>query len=86
MKLKNGFITHEVGEQQVMVAAGDVDFNGLVRSNQTAAFIVDSLKKETTKQAIVDAMTEQYDAPRDIIERDVEAILEKLRSIEALDE
>ena len=86
MKLKTGFITHEVGEQQVMVAAGDVDFNGLVRSNETAAFIVDRLKKETTKGASVDAMTEKYDAPKEVIERDVEAILEKLRSIEALDE
>ena len=86
MKLKNGFITHEVGEQQVMVAAGDINFNGLVRSNETAAFIVDSLKKETTKGAIVDAMTEKYDAPREVVERDVEAILDKLRSIEALDE
>lgn len=86
MKLKNGFITHEVGEQQVMVAAGDVEFNGIVRSNQTAAFIVDSLKKDTTAEAIVDAMAEKYDAPREVIERDVEAILDKLRSIEALDE
>ncbi|MCH5300391.1 MAG: PqqD family protein [Ruminococcus sp.] len=86
MKLKNGFITHEMGDQQVMVAAGDTDFGGLVRSNKTAAFIVDCLKGETTKEKIVDAMVEKYDAPKDVIERNVEAILDKLRSIGALDE
>ena len=86
MKLKNGFITHEMGEQQVMVAAGDAQFSGLVRSNKTAAFIVDCLQEETTKETIVNAMIEKYDAPKDVIERDVEEILDKLRSIGALDE
>lgn len=63
MKLKNGFITHEIDGEQIMVATGKISFAGLVRSNKTAAFIVDSLKTETTKEAIVDAMTAKYDAP-----------------------
>ena len=86
MKLKDKFVAHEMGEQQVLVAAGDANFSGLVRSNKTAAFIVDCLKEETTKEKIVDAMVEKYDAPRDVIERDGEMILDKLRSIGALDE
>lgn len=86
MKLKEGFITHETEGEQIMAATGNVNFAGLVRSNRTAAFIVDSLKKDTTKAAIVEKMTERYDASRKVIERDVETILEKLRSIGALDE
>lgn len=86
MKLKNEFITHEMGDQQVMVPVGDAAFNGLVRMSKTAAFIVDCLKEETTKEKIVDAMEAKYDAPRDVLERDVETVLDKLRSIEALDE
>ena len=46
MKLKEGLITHETGEEQIMVSAGAVSFNGLVRSNQTAVFIVDCLKMD----------------------------------------
>lgn len=86
MKLKQGFITHNMGGEQVMVGTGAVSFSGLVRSNETAAFIVDRLKKETTKEEIVDAMLREYDAPREVIERDVEKILQTLRSIGALDE
>lgn len=86
MKLKEGFITHETDGEQIMVAAGDVGFTGLVRSNKTAAFIVDCLKTETTKDAIVEAMAAKYDAPKTVIEKDVERILEKLRSIGAFDE
>ena len=47
MKLKKSFITHTTGNEQILVAA-DNSFSGLVRSNQTAAFIVDCLKKETS--------------------------------------
>lgn len=86
MKLKDGFITHETDGEQIMVAAGNVKFAGLVRSNKTAAFIVDSLKTDTTKAAIVEAMAKKYDAPKEVIERDVEGILQKLRGIGALDE
>ena len=86
MKLKDEFVTHEMGDQQVMVAVGDAGFNGLVRSNKTAAFIVDCLKEETTKEKLADALSAKYDAPRDVIERDVDIVLDKLRSIGALDE
>jgi len=86
MRLKEGFITHETGGEQIMVGTGSVSFAGLVRSNHTAAFIVDMLKSDTTKTAIVDAMEAAYDAPREVLERDVEKILEKLRGIGALDE
>jgi hypothetical protein len=86
MRLTDGFITHETDGEQIMVSAGDVSFAGLVRSNKTAAFIVDCLKTETTKEQIVDAMAEKYDASKDVMARDVEIILGKLRSIGALDE
>ncbi len=72
--------------EQIMVSVGDTKFAGLVRSNKTAAFIVDCLKSETTKDEIVEAMAEKYDAPKDILTKDVEGILAKLRSIGALDE
>lgn len=86
MKLKNGFVTHEMGTEQIMVATGDASFPGLVRSNATAAFIVDCLKEETTKEAIVEAMLNKYDVSEQVAAADVDKILEKLRSVGALDE
>lgn len=86
MKLKEGFITHNSDDEQIMVAAGNVKFSGLVRSNMTAAFIVDMLKEETTKEQIVQAMIAKYDAPEELISKDVEGILNSLRSIGAINE
>ena len=86
MKLKPGFVTHNVGKEQMMVAAGPAarSFHGLVRSNETAAFIINCLKKETSEEAIVEAMLAEYEAPRETVEQDVHRIVEKLWEIGAL--
>lgn len=86
MKLKVDFITQDIDDVQFLVPLGDVAFKGTVRSNKTAAFIVNCLKEDTTEEAIVDAMFDKYEAPREMIAADVKMVLDTLRSIEALEE
>lgn len=86
MKLKSDFITQVIDDTQFLVPLGRESFHGIVRSNKTAAFIVDCLKEETTAEAIVDAMCEKYDAPRETIAADVAKVLDTLRGIRALEE
>ena len=86
MKLKADFITQTIDNTQFLVPLGGESFQGIVRSNKTAAFIVDCLKEETTEEAIIDAMCRKYDAPREVITSDVSEILRTLRKIKALDE
>lgn len=86
MKLKNGFVTREMGGEQIMVATGDAKFSGFTRANESAAFIINCLKEETTPEKIVDAMAAIYDAPRSVLEADVAKIVGQLRSIGAIDE
>lgn len=86
MRLNKSFITQESDGEQIMVSTGESGFVGLVRSNATAAFIINSLKKETTREEIVKAMCEKYDATQDVIERSIDEVLNKLRKIGALDE
>ena len=85
MRLKNTFIAHDSEGEQVLIDVTS-SFAGLVRSNKTAAFIVDCLKTDTTKEQIVDAMYEKYDAPKEVLQKDVESIIDKLRGIGALEE
>ena len=83
MKLKDTFVTQEMDGEQVRVEPGG--FAGMVRSNQTAAFIIDQLKTETTKEAILDAMEKKYDASRAVMAEDVDMVLANLKKIGALD-
>lgn len=85
MKLRKEFITQNMGGEQIMVATGG-KFSGMVRSNATAAYIVDLLKEETSKEEILEKMLAQYDAPRSVIEPDVDKVIGTLRSIGALEE
>jgi hypothetical protein len=86
MKLNEEFVTHVMGDEQILVAVGSAKFSGLVRSNPTAAFIVDCLQEETTREAVIAKMQEKYDAPVNVLAADVDMVLGKLRSINALDE
>lgn len=88
MKLHSGFITYNSGNEQIMVAAGNTSeaFRGMVRSNATAAYIIDCLKEEISREELGEKMAARYDAPKEIILRDLDKVLDALRKIGALDE
>lgn len=85
MRLKDTFITHDSDGEQILIDVTS-SFAGVVRSNKTAAFIVECLKTDTTREQIIDAMYEKYDAPKEVMQKDVDKIIEKLRGIGALEE
>ena len=85
MKLKSDFLTYESEGEQIIVSVSGA-FAGLARGNKTTAFIVDSLKEETDVESIISKMLEKYNAPRELIEKDVNMVIEKLRSIGAIEE
>lgn len=86
MKLKSDFITQMIEDVQFLLSVAGRHFNGIIRSNETAAFIVDQLKEETTEAAIVDALLREYDAERETVEKDVARIVELLRKNNVLEE
>ncbi|MBR5258108.1 MAG: PqqD family protein [Clostridia bacterium] len=86
MKLNPDFITQDVEDTQFLVPMGAEMFQGIVRSNETAAFIVNCLKADTTEEKIVDALCAEYNVPRETAAADVREILGTLRRINALEE
>lgn len=84
MRLKSTYITHESGREQLLVDSVGA-FSGLIRSNKTAAFIVDCLKEDTTEEKIIEAILEKYDVQREVVQEDVAMIIEKLESIGAIE-
>lgn len=85
MKLKDTYITHDSDGEQILLDTSS-SFAGLIRNNKTAAFIVECLKDDTTQEKIVEAMFEKYDAPKDVLAKDVSDVIEKLRKVGALEE
>lgn len=75
-----------VDDENIMVAVDSKIFSGLIRSNKTAATIIEQLREDVTRDDVVEKMLSQYDAPRSIIESDVDMVIDNLRKIGALDE
>lgn len=73
MRLKPGFVLSKAGEEYVAVATGEAGktFNGLVRNNATAAFLMEQLKTEHTEEELVDVLLENYEVERERAEQDV---------------
>lgn len=88
MRLKKGFILHNIEDEYMAVATGEAarGFNGLIRNNGSADFIYRMLQSDTTEEAIVHAMCEHYDAPEEVIASDVRELLEKIKEAGFLDE
>ncbi len=87
MKLKKEFITYQSGDEQVMVSVDSAVFSGLVRSNRTAAFLIEQLKSDTTTEKMVQSLLERYDGvTKEMAKKDVEKIVDTLRKVGAIDE
>ena len=85
MKLNPKFLTHTTKGEHYIISTGDTRFKGIVKNNETAAFIVECLKTDTTESGIVDRVLAEYTgADRETVARDVAEIIGKLRSIGAI--
>ena len=89
MKIKDEFIIYESEENERLLVSTNTakdSFRGLARSNETAAFIIDCLKEDISKDDLVKKIAAEYNAPEEQIASDLDELLEKFRQIGALDE
>lgn len=87
MKLDPRFLTHETKGEHYMISTSNTSFKGIVKNNETAAFIIECLKSDITESAVVDKLLAEYkDADRKTVERDVTNTISILRSIGAINE
>ncbi len=88
MKLADGYITQPYKDELLLVASGSAAerFHGLARANETAAFLIERLGSETDEAGLVAALRAEYDVDEETARADVRDVLDKMRSIGALEE
>ncbi len=82
MKIKAGFVLEKVGSSYLAVATGEAakSFQGLVRMNETGAFMWNIVKdSDKTCDELVEALEKEYDAPREVLLRDAQSFEKQLR-------
>ena len=85
MKLKKEYITYDTADESMLVPTADAKFAGLIRGNKTLGAILELLK-ETTEDEVVEKMMARFDAPREVIAKDVHTAVLKLREVDALED
>lgn len=82
MKLKDGLLRHEIMGEAMLVPTGKISetFNGIVKGNETAGFILKLLQDEHTQEELVQAVLEEYDAQEEIVKEDVARVLSELEN------
>ncbi|MBR1455886.1 MAG: PqqD family protein [Oscillospiraceae bacterium] len=85
MKLNERFIVHTAGGESILVPVGGAGFSGVVKGNETFGAVLEALREDCTEADIVRALCARFDAPEDVIARDVRRALDGLRGIGAID-
>lgn len=88
MKIKEGFLLRQVGDNHIVVPVGTqmVDFRCIITLNETGAFIWKQLQNPCTKEDIVSALLAEYDVSAELAAADVDVYLTALREKDLLDE
>ncbi len=86
MKLNRRFIYHYIAGEHVVVSSDTNLFSGMVRCNNAAAFVVECLKTENSIEEIAQKVCERFDVDYETAAQDTSSVVEKLRSIGAIDD
>lgn len=88
MKIKEGFILRTVAKEHVVVAIGEASsiLNGIIKLNDTGAFLWGFLKSGANKDRLVLEMQKKYKISEEVAQRDVDAFLYVLYDIGCLEE
>jgi len=88
MKIKNGFILRKVGDSSVVITVGEAakNFKGMIKLNETGAFIWSLISDNKTVDEIASAMTEEYEITKEQAKADAEAFINKLKENNVLED
>ena len=80
LKIKEGYVLKNIADNYVVVSVGEgnVDFNSMITTNETGAFLWEILEKGASKEDLVKAVLAEYDVDEAIVAADVDKFIQKL--------
>lgn len=86
MKIKDGFMLRQVGQQIIVVAVGSAsrDFNGIIRLNTVGKFLWEALQQDCEESELVAKILSTYEVSEDTARADVMDFVSKLKGADLL--
>lgn len=87
MKIKNDFIVKEISGSTVVIPVGNrvADFNGMLKLNETGVFLFNLLKDNTTIEALVQSLVNEYEVTKEKANEDVVSFVNKLKEADIIE-
>ena len=87
MKIKNDFIVKEISDSTVVIPVGNrvADFNGMLNLNETGVFLFNLLKNDTTIEALVQSLVDEYEVTKEKANEDVITFVNKLKEADIIE-
>ena len=88
MKLKENFVLRQVAQYWVVLPLADevVDFSGMLTLNDSGVMLWNVLENNGDRDAMVAALTSEYDVSDEQAKADVDEFIEKLVQIGCIDQ
>lgn len=88
MKLKTGVILTKMQDETVAVAVGEAGsvFKGMIKMNETAAFLAEHLQNEQTEDGLVSLLLSEYRVSEEDARRNVRYVVAQLTKIGLIDQ
>lgn len=86
MKIKDNYVLTKVVDSYIAVpvGSGNVDLNTIISLNETGAFIWNLMKEDIEKEAVIEAMLNEYDVSREQAEADVDKFIFQVKEADLL--
>jgi hypothetical protein len=80
MKIKEGFVLRQVADNFVVLPVGSasVNFNGMISLNESGVLLWRALEEGGDREALADALCNEYEVEREIALADVDEFIAKL--------
>lgn len=86
MKIKDGFVLRNICDEFIVVAVGrqTLDFKGLIKLNESGAFLWEQLKTDRTEEELLAALLAEYAVDEATAKADIAAFLTSLKEADLL--
>ena len=87
MKLNENFVLRQVAGSWIVLSVADktVDFNGMLTLNETGLLLWRLLEKESSREALAQALTDEYEVTYEQALADVDEYLDYLERVGCLE-
>ncbi len=88
MKLKYDFHIRQIADEYILIPMGSsaLSFSGMVSTNEVGAAICEALKQETTYDAVLERVCQEFSVDRETAKADLDEFLARLRKNDILSE